>query len=101
MKRIKEILKKVADAVVRAYSWITGFGADKYLHFIAGALVTMIFAFSEVAAPFAWLAGMAAGAIKEFVDWARFRKPDMRDFLATTFGAFVTQLFLWTYLIIW
>ena len=75
--------------------------ADKYLHFIAGALVTMIFAFSEVAAPFAWLAGMAAGAIKEFVDWMRFRKPDMRDFLATTVGAFVTQLFLWTYLIIW
>ena len=80
---------------------IAAIAADKYLHFIAGALVTMIFAFSEVAAPFAWLAGMTAGAIKEFVDWIRFRKPDMYDFLATTVGAFVTQLFLWAYLIIW
>lgn len=101
MKRIKEFLKKAADAVVRAYSWITGFGADKYMHVIAGALITLFFAFSEVVAPFAWLAGMTAGAIKEFVDWSRFRKPDMYDFLATTVGAFVTQLFLWTYLIIW
>ena len=40
MKRIIEFLKKTADAVVRAYSWITGFGADKYMHVIAGMAVT-------------------------------------------------------------
>lgn len=98
---MKEFLKKAADVIIRAYVWITGLAADKYLHFIAGSLITMFFAFSEVAAPFAWLAGMTAGAIKEFVDWKRFRKPDMYDFFATTVGAFVAQLFLWVYLVVW
>ena len=101
MKRIIELLKKAADAVVRAYSWITGFGADKYMHVIAGMAVTAAFALVPYCAPVAFTAGVLVGAGKEYVDMLRGGAYDKADLAASVVGAVAMQLCLWLYLITW
>ena len=101
MEKIKAFFKKVGLWFATLYVWFTSFGADKYMHFIAGVLITLLFALPKVLAPYAWIAGVAAGAVKEFVDSRYGGQPEAYDFLATSLGALATQIFLWAYLIIW
>lgn len=101
MERLKAFLEKVQSAFRAAYSWITGFGADKYMHVIAGMTATAAFALVPYCAPVAFTAGVLVGAGKEYVDMLRGKAYDKADLAATAVGAVAMQLFLWLYLITW
>ena len=100
MERLKAFLGKVQSAFRAAYSWITGFGADKYMHVIAGMAVTAAFALVPYCAPFSFTAGVLVGAGKEYVDMLRGGKFDEADLLATIVGATLAQVCIWLYLLI-
>lgn len=100
MERLKAFLRKALSAFGAAYSWVTGFGADKYMHFIAGIAVTAAFALVPHFAPFAFTAGVLAGAGKECIDLLRGGRFDEADLLATVVGAALAQVCIWLYLII-
>ncbi len=100
MERLRSLLRKALSAFRAAYSWITGFGADKYMHFIAGIAVTAAFALIPHCAPFAFTAGVLAGAGKEFIDRLRGGRFDEADLYATVAGAAFTQVCIWLYLLI-
>jgi hypothetical protein len=74
---------------------------DKLLHFIAGALIVALCAFVKGFAPYAWIAGVVAGMLKEFYDSRGNGSVEVLDFAATTAGALAMQLAVWFYLIIW
>lgn len=101
MERLKAFLEKVQSAFRAAYSWITGFAADKYMHVIAGMTVTAAFALVPYCAPVAFTTGVLVGAGKEYVDMLRGGAYDKADLAATAVGAVAMQLCLWLYLITW
>lgn len=78
-----------------------GIPQDKLLHFIAGALIVALCAFVKGFAPYAWVAGVVAGALKEFYDSRSNGSVEVLDFAATTAGALAMQMAVWLYLIIW
>lgn len=47
-EKIKGFMKKVWSILVKIYKWITGFGVNKYIHFIAGIVITTAVAGSTV-----------------------------------------------------
>lgn len=89
----------------RIFAKITGFMGsipqDKLLHFIAGALIVALCAFIKGFAPYAWVAGVVAGMLKEFYDSRGNGSVEVLDFAATTAGALAMQLAIWFYLVIW
>lgn len=74
---------------------------DKLLHFIAGALIVALCAFIKGFAPYAWVAGVVAGMLKEFFDSRGNGSVEVLDFAATTAGALAMQMAVWFYMIIW
>lgn len=78
-----------------------GIPKDKLLHFIAGALIVALCAFIKGFAPYAWVAGVVAGMLKEFFDSRGNGSVEVLDFAATTAGALTMQMAVWFYLIIW
>ena len=74
---------------------------DKLLHFMAGALIVALCAFVKGFAPYAWVAGVIAGMLKEFYDSRGNGSVEVLDFAATTAGALTMQMAVWFYLIIW
>lgn len=74
---------------------------DKLLHFISGALIVALCSFIKGFAPYAWVAGVVAGALKEFYDSRGNGSVELLDFAATTAGALTMQMAVWFYLIIW
>lgn len=74
---------------------------DKLLHFIAGALIVALCAFIKGFAPYAWVAGVVAGMLKEFYDSRGNGSVEILDFAATTAGALTMQIAIWFYLVIW
>lgn len=74
---------------------------DKLLHFIAGSLIVALCAFIKGFAPYAWVAGVVAGMLKEFYDSRGNGSVEVLDFAATTAGALTMQMAVWFYLIIW
>lgn len=78
-----------------------GIPQDKLLHFIAGALIVALCAFVKGLAPYAWAAGVVAGALKEFYDSRGNGSVEVLDFAATMAGALTMQMAVWFYLIIW
>lgn len=74
---------------------------DKLLHFIAGALIVALCSFIKGFAPYAWVAGVVAGMLKEFYDSRGNGSVEILDFAATTAGALAMQMAVWLYLIIW
>lgn len=74
---------------------------DKLLHFIAGAFIVALCAFVKGFAPYAWVAGVVAGMLKEFYASRGNGSVEVLDFAATTDGALTMQLAVWLYLIIW
>ena len=89
----------------KIFSKITGLlgsiPQDKLLHFIAGALIVALCAFIKGFAPYAWVAGVVAGMLKEFFDSRGNGSVELLDFAATTAGALTMQLAVWFYMIIW
>lgn len=89
----------------RIFAKITGalgsIPQDKLLHFIAGALIVALCSFIKGFAPYAWVAGVVAGMIKEFFDSRGNGSVEVLDFAATTAGALAMQMAVWFYLIIW
>lgn len=83
------------------WAWLTGFGADKYLHFICGGVVAGLVALWVVVAPYAWIFGVVAGLVKEVVDYCRTRSFELLDWAATCAGALAVQACVWLYLVIW
>lgn len=73
---------------------------DKLLHFIAGALIVALCSFIKGFAPYAWVAGVIAGMLKEFYDSRGNGSVEVLDFAATTAGALAMQMAVWLYLII-
>ena len=100
MERLKAFLRKTLSAFRTAYSWLTGFGADKYMHVIAGTTVTAAFALIPHCAPFAFTAGVLAGVGKECIDKLRGERFDDADLLATIVGAAFAHACIWLYLLI-
>lgn len=83
-------------------TWLLGsIPHDKLLHFITGALIVALCAFVKGLAPYAWAAGVVAGALKEFYDSRGNGSVELLDFAATTAGALAMQMAVWFYLIIW
>ena len=74
---------------------------DKLLHFIAGALIVALCSFIKGFAPYAWVAGVIAGMLKEFYDSRGNGSVEVLDFAATTAGALAMQMIVWFYLISW
>lgn len=74
---------------------------DKLLHFIAGALIVALCSFIKGFAPYAWVAGVVAGMLKEVYDSRNNGSVEVLDFAATTAGALAMQMAVWLYLIIW
>ncbi len=74
---------------------------DKLLHFIAGALIVALCASVKGLAPYAWVAGVVAGMLKEFYDSRGNGSVEVLDFTATTAGALTMQIAIWFYLVIW
>lgn len=74
---------------------------DKLLHFIAGALIVALCAFVKGFAPYAWVAGVVAGVLKEFFDSRGNGSVEVLDFAATTAGSLAMQIAIWSYLVIW
>ena len=74
---------------------------DKLLHFIAGALIVALCSFIKGFAPYAWVAGVVAGMLKEVYDSRGHGSVEVLDFAATTAGALTMQMAVWFYLIIW
>ncbi len=99
MGRVRTFFTRALSAFRAAYSWLTGFGADKYMHLIAGAAVTAAFALVPHCAPFAFTAGAAAGIGKELVDRLRGGLFDRADLYATIAGAALAQVCVWLYLL--
>lgn len=99
-EKIKSFLKKVWAVLITTYKWITGFGADKYIHFIAGVVITAAVAFVPHFAPFAFTAGVVAGVVKECIDYLREKGFDETDLFATILGSALAQICIWIYLII-
>lgn len=89
----------------RIFAKITGalgsIPQDKLLHFIAGALIVALCSFIKGFAPYAWVAGVVAGMLKEFYDSRGNGSVEVLDFAATTAGALAMQMAVWFYLIIW
>lgn len=89
----------------RIFAKITGalgsIPQDKLLHFIAGALIVALCASVKGFAPYAWVAGVVAGMLKEFFDSRGNGSVEVLDFAATTAGALTMQMAVWFYLIIW
>lgn len=74
---------------------------DKLLHFIAGALIVALCASVKGFAPYACVAGVVAGMLKEFYDSRGNGSVEVLDFAATTAGSLAMQMAVWFYLIIW
>ena len=91
---MKRIFAKITGA-------LGGIQQDKLLHFIAGALIVALCAFVKGFAPYAWVAGVVAGALKEFYDSRGNGSVEVLDFAATAAGALAMQIEVWCYLIIW
>lgn len=91
---MKRILAKISGA-------LGSIPKDKLLHFIAGALIVALCAFVKGFAPYAWVAGVVAGVLKEFFDSRGNGSVEVLDFAATTAGALAMQMAVWFYLIIW
>lgn len=89
----------------RIFAKITGalgsIPQDKLLHFIAGALIVALCAFIKGFAPYALVAGVFAGVLKEFYESRGNGSVEALDFAATMAGAVVMQIAVWLYLIIW
>lgn len=89
----------------RIFAKITGalgsIPQDKLLHFIAGALIVALCSFIKGFAPYAWVAGVVVGMLKEFFDSRGNGSVEVLDFAATTAGALAMQMAVWFYLIIW
>lgn len=91
---MRKILSKITGA-------LGSIQQDKLLHFIAGALIVALCAFVKGFAPYAWVAGVFAGALKEFYDSRGNGSVEVLDLAATTAGALTMQMAVWFYLIIW
>lgn len=91
---MRKILAKITGLLGRIQQ-------DKLLHFIAGALIVALCAFVKGFAPYAWVAGVVAGMLKEFYDSRGNGSIEVLDFAATTAGALTMQMAVWFYLIIW
>lgn len=91
---MKKIIAKISG-------FLGGIPQDKLLHFIAGALIVALCASVKAFAPYAWVAGVIAGALKEFFDSWGNGSVEVLDFAATTAGALTMQMAVWFYLIIW
>ena len=91
-------MKRIFDKISGALGSIPH---DKLLHFIAGALIVALCAFIKGFAPYAWVAGVIAGMLKEFYDSRGNGSVEVLDFAATTAGALAMQMIVWFYLIIW
>lgn len=70
-------------------NWLANIGYDKYLHFIAGLLITQIGTalLDSIIAGFA--VAVVIGAIKEIMDKYLDGDCNVYDFFATTIGAIV------------
>lgn len=91
---MRKILAKITGLLGRIQQ-------DKLLHFIAGALIVALYASVKGFAPYAWVAGVVAGVLKEFYDSRGSGSVELLDFAATTAGALTMQMAVWLYLIIW
>lgn len=91
---MRKILAKITGLLGRIQQ-------DKLLHFIAGALIVALCAFVKGFAPYAWIAGVVAGMLKEFYDSRDNGSVEVLDFAATTAGALTMQIAIWFYLVIW
>lgn len=101
MEKIKQFFKKIYGYFLQFVVLLSEIDKDKYMHFIAGVVITGCMAFFPKIAPFGWLAGVLAGAVKECIDQSRGGVWDGEDFIATLAGSLVCQIFIWIYLLVW
>lgn len=84
MKKLLKIYDKVA-------SFLAGIAIDKYLHFIAGILIALVFFFLfDMKACIAPV--IVAAIAKECIDELRYGGADLADFAYTVVGGAIIQL---------
>ncbi len=94
MNKIKDILKAIRN-------WLDKIPQDKLLHFIAGAMLTAVFAMIKPFAPYACSVGIIAGIVKEWYDGGHGGSREFYDFFATSVGAIAMQIIVGLYMLFW
>ncbi len=82
-------------------NWLDKIPQDKLLHFIAGGIITAVFALIKPIAPFACVFGILAGIVKELYDEKNGGVCDVWDFIATSIGAIALQVGVWIIILLW
>lgn len=84
-------MKKIVSILNKATSWLTGFGCDRWLHFIAGLFISFIVGCVADGAP--WAAGLVGillsiviGFVKEVADTFAKDTFDVMDLVFTAIG---------------
>lgn len=75
-------------------NWLANIGYDKYLHFIAGLLITQIGAALLGSIIIGFIIAVVVGIIKEIMDKYLGGDCNVYDFLATAIGAIVGTLLI-------
>lgn len=75
-------------------TFMASFGADKYLHFIAGLIISAFFAI-VLDMPICIVPTIVAAFAKELFDGMGLGVADWRDFTATILGGLIIQLFVY------
>lgn len=87
---MKSWIRKIWDKIVALFYAIP---FDKWLHFFAGVIIASCAALTfNIEWP--WWPAMLAGGIKEGFDYGTTGEADWKDFLATTLGGLLIQLFV-------
>lgn len=92
-------MKKIITSIRKAETWLAHFGADRYLHLLAGLIITFIVALL-VKAP-VWEAGLIGlgitvivGWLKEIADSITGELGDVVDWLFTVIGGVIAYALL-------
>ena len=83
-------MKKIYAKLV---GWLYEIGIDKYLHFIAGLIISAFFAI-VLDMPICIIPTIVAAFAKELFDGFRYGLWDWFDFTATVLGGAIIQLFV-------
>lgn len=86
---MKNWIRKIWDKIVAFFCSIP---FDKWLHFFAGVIIAA-FCCITLKIQWPWFVAMIAGGIKEGFDYGTTGQADWKDFVATTLGGLLIQLF--------
>lgn len=96
MEKIKKVWAWLCGKYEQAAGYLAKVAVDKWLHFIAGMLVSACWAIWFPSADFVCFApAVVIGGIKEGIDEAKYGRGDYADFAYTCAGGLLIQIIAW------